>query len=229
MTEADGHMGVIGLRVPGAIGYRHLAIRLVSTACKMALESELDGVDPNFEPEVVSAFGEAFNNVAVHGYRDLPAAPVQIEVGWDSERLVITMIDTGRTFDPDTVAPPNLDDLPESGMGIFIMKACMDEVEYRPGPPNVLRLVKVRRSRDGLLPPDPFTNTSDDEALDPMDPGVISSPEPDSAVITTMPAEDGDRGSHVTVVHAPEDRAGHSTWRSTATRPGGLKEISRRK
>lgn len=195
----------------------------------MALESELDGVDPNFEPEVVSAFGEAFNNVAVHGYRDLPPAPVQIEVGWDTDRLVITMIDNGRTFDPETVAPPNLDELPESGMGLFIMKACMDEVDYRPGPPNVLRLVKVRRSRDGLLPPEPFTTTPDGEAIDLADLGVPSSREPESAVITTTPEQDGDRGSHVDVVHAPEGRTGHSRWRMTAVSPAEKKEISRRK
>src|SRR5262249_5036081 len=48
--------GVIGLRVPGAIAYRHLAIRLVSTACKMALGSNVDDDETEFEPEVVSAF-----------------------------------------------------------------------------------------------------------------------------------------------------------------------------
>lgn len=154
MTAADGLMGVIGLRVPGALAYRHLAIRLVSTACKMALESDTDGGEPDFEAEVVSAFGEAFNNVAVHGFRDVAPEPVQIEVDWDPDRLVITMIDSGRTFDPETVAAPDLDELPENGMGLFIMASCMDEVDYRPGPPNVLRLVKMR-NREGLLPPAP--------------------------------------------------------------------------
>jgi serine/threonine-protein kinase RsbW len=149
--EADELVGVIGLRVPGALAYRHLAIRLVSTACKIALDG--DG-DDAFEPEVVSAFGEAFNNVAVHGHHGIEPSPVQIEVGWDEERLVITMIDGGRTFDPAAVAPPVLDELPERGMGLFIMSQCMDEVDYRPGPPNVLRLVKLRR-RTGVLPPPP--------------------------------------------------------------------------
>jgi len=150
-------MGVIGLRVPGAITYRHLAIRLVSTACKMALDDQAaHGAEPDrdFEPEVVSAVGEAFNNIAVHGFRGLEPGPVQIEVDWDDERLVITMIDDGLTYDPASVVPPDLDALPESGMGLFIMQSCMDEVDYRAGPPNVLRLVKHRR-RDGVLPPPP--------------------------------------------------------------------------
>jgi hypothetical protein len=28
---------------------------------------------------------------------------------------------------------------------VFIMRSCMDEVLYQPGPPNVLRLIKLRR------------------------------------------------------------------------------------
>lgn len=171
MIAPDRLRGVIGLRVPGDLAYRHLAIRLVSTACKIALESSHDAshdashadedgaaqedADADFEPEVVSAFGEAFNNVAVHGYAGVAPGPLQIEVDWDAHRLVVTMIDEGRTFDPATVAEPDLDALPESGMGWFIMTSCMDEVDYQPGPPNVLRLVKLRADRDGLLPPAP--------------------------------------------------------------------------
>ena len=136
-------MGAIGLRVPGALAYRYLAIRLVSTACKMALGSDADGDTSDFEPEVVSAFGEAFNNVAVHGYGGAEPGPVHIEVDWDAQKLIITMTDSGRAFDPAGVTPPRLEELPERGMGLFIMTSCMDEVDYQPGPPNVLRLAKL--------------------------------------------------------------------------------------
>jgi serine/threonine-protein kinase RsbW len=149
--------GVIGLRVPAAIAYRHLAIRLVSTACKMALDEDpsLASTDGDFEAEVVSAFGEAFNNIAVHGFCDLAPEPVHIEVDWDEEKLVITCVDQGHSFDPDSVALPDLDELPEHGMGLFIMRSCMDRIDYRPGPPNVLRLVKLRTRRGEMLPPPP--------------------------------------------------------------------------
>jgi serine/threonine-protein kinase RsbW len=156
-AEAEAISGMIGLRVPGALAYRHLAIRLVSTACKMALDvpadrqsfSQAESGD-DFEAEVVSAFGEAFNNIAVHGFAGLAPGPVQIEVGWDEEKLVITCVDSGRTFDPDAVALPELDELPEGGMGLFIMRSCMDEVAYQPGPPNVLRLVKFLGRGSGV-------------------------------------------------------------------------------
>jgi serine/threonine-protein kinase RsbW len=207
------------LRVPGAIAYRHLAIRLVSTACKMALESSEEEEAPDFEAEVVSAFGEAFNNVAVHGYRDVTPEPVQIEVDWDADKLAITMIDTGRTFDPSAVAEPDLDQLPENGMGWFIMTSCMDEIDYRPGPPNVLRLVKRRGHREGLLPPVPGSAHEGGAA----------------GHFQAEPSADGDRGSGVEVIDAASHEAsppavsGGSVWRMKAVRADHAAEGSRRK
>jgi len=114
----------------------------------MALGSDRtpSGMVSDFEVDVISAFGEAFNNIAVHGFRGLAPQPIQIDVNWNDEQLVITCVDLGHAFDPESVALPDLDDLPEHGMGLFLMRTCMDEVDYRPGPPNVLRLVKLRTS-----------------------------------------------------------------------------------
>jgi len=109
-------------------------------------EEEREGDE--FEAQAVSAFGEAFNNVAIHGYRDLEPGNVDIEISWTQEQIVIQMSDSGRTFDPDATPPPALDELPEGGMGIFIMRSFMDEVENTAGPPNVLRLIKRRGSED---------------------------------------------------------------------------------
>jgi serine/threonine-protein kinase RsbW len=145
LGEAEAGSGTVGLRVPGTLAYRHLAIRLVSTACRAALAHDLTVEDDAFTHEVVSAFGEAFNNVALHGYRGVPAGNVRVEVEWDDEKLVVVVMDMGRTFDPSSVSPPDLDAMQEGGMGVFIMRTCMDEVVYEPGPPNVLRLVKLRR------------------------------------------------------------------------------------
>jgi serine/threonine-protein kinase RsbW len=91
---------------------------------------------------VISAVGEAFNNIAVHGYRDARPGVVEIDVAVDRRGLAVEMRDYGRSFDPRHATPPDLDALPESGMGIFIMNEVMDEVDYRPGRPNVLTLVK---------------------------------------------------------------------------------------
>jgi serine/threonine-protein kinase RsbW len=152
VTTSAGVQGGIALKIPGVLCYRHLAIRVVSTACKVAGRAGGD-----FEAEAVSACGEAFNNIAIHGYRGRPAGSVSIELAWSEEHLAITFVDDGEAFDPSSASPsatmpPDLDDLPERGMGLYIIQTCMDGVDYRPGPPNVLRLVKLTRRRRGPTP-----------------------------------------------------------------------------
>jgi serine/threonine-protein kinase RsbW len=153
MTAVAAAPRVIELRVPAALAYRHLAMRIVSGACRTASEDRPEEDDEAFESAVISAFGEAFNNVALHAFSGRAPGIVQINITWDDEALVITLVDdSSTTFDPTLVARPALDELPEHGMGIFIMRSCVDEVVYRPGPPNSLRLVKRRRHRRSSCP-----------------------------------------------------------------------------
>lgn len=126
----------------------------------MARGHEAEHAGDEFEAQAVSAFGEAFNNVAIHGFREMAPGNVDIEISWSAEELVIQMTDGGRCFDPDTIEPPALDELPEGGMGLFIMRSFMDAVEYQAGPPNVLRLIKRRGHQDERGPDDdpPFSS-----------------------------------------------------------------------
>ena len=62
---------------------------------------------------------------------------------------MVELRDYGESFDLDAVATPDLDQLPESGLGIFIIKAFMT-IRYLPGHPNVLTLSKS-------LAPEPST------------------------------------------------------------------------
>lgn len=151
MTAIAAAPELLHLRIPAALAYRHLAMRLVSAACQRATEEQPDD-DEGFESAVLSAFGEAFNNVALHAFSGRPPGVVHIGIAWNDEALTITLVDDGSAFDPALVAPPALDELPEHGMGLFIMESCMDEVVYRPGPPNSLRLVKRRRCRRASCP-----------------------------------------------------------------------------
>jgi len=138
---------VIRLRVPGTLAYRNLALRVVGVACKMVGNDELEpsAEADQFEAQTVSAVGEAFNNIAMHAYADMPPGDIDIAVTSTAEAVIIEMIDSGKSYDPSEIAAPNLDEMPESGMGLFIIRSFMDETSYTPGPPsNVLRLVKER-------------------------------------------------------------------------------------
>ena len=127
--------------------YRELAMRFVTSACKLVKAWKLDRAtgrrrpDPDFDDQVVSAFGEAFNNAVLHSYGG-KGGELEIEVETADDRLVIRLRDHGRPFDMAAIQPPDLDSLPESGLGIFIMRSCMDDVTYVSGAPNVLSLTK---------------------------------------------------------------------------------------
>jgi anti-sigma regulatory factor (Ser/Thr protein kinase) len=70
-----------------------------------------------------------------------------------ADELVVELRDDGASFDLDAVPEPNLPNLPERGMGVFIIRACMDELTYVPGRPNVLRMHKRLQTPAGAAAP----------------------------------------------------------------------------
>ena len=84
LGDCDRYAGrVIHLRVPGTLRYRDLAVRVVGAACKLVGTPD-DATGPirntEWDNEVVSAFGEAFNNAAIHSYAGQKPGDVEIEV-----------------------------------------------------------------------------------------------------------------------------------------------------
>jgi serine/threonine-protein kinase RsbW len=144
---------MIQLWVPGELKYRALVVHAVAAACRLvgAGGPQRSPGSRRFDDEVISAFGEAFNNVAIHGYRGRVRGDVHIEIEPSEGAIEIRIKDFGASFDLSRVPPPKIDDLPESGLGVFIMRSFMDEVSYRPGSPNVLSLSK-RLSDDNRGP-----------------------------------------------------------------------------
>jgi serine/threonine-protein kinase RsbW len=64
-----------------------------------------------------------------------------MDIKTQPDHISIEFRDWGDSFDPDAVPLPDLENLPESGLGIFIIKTLMD-ISYAPGKPNVLTLSK---------------------------------------------------------------------------------------
>lgn len=104
------------------------------------------GHDEEFDAQVVSALGEAFNNVAIHGYAGRTPETVSFEIEAEPDGICIRMMDTGKSFDFTRSEPPDLASLPESGMGLFIIRSFVDSATYEPGDPperpNVLSITK---------------------------------------------------------------------------------------
>lgn len=93
---------------------------------------------------------EALVNVFVHGY---PRNPGQVEVRCvvaDDPSLTIEIRDTGVSFDPLSLANPDVEsDLTKrkiGGMGVFLIRKMTDRVAYRrEGDSNILTMTFVNR------------------------------------------------------------------------------------
>ncbi len=93
-----------------------------------------------FDSEFISAFSEIFNNIAIHAYKDKEPGEISLVITPSENHLHVKITDNGDTFKLESVPPP--DTLPEGGMGIHIARACLDGLQYTPGPPNTWILTK---------------------------------------------------------------------------------------
>jgi serine/threonine-protein kinase RsbW len=133
---------LIRIQMLGILDHRDVALRAVSAACKLVTRKPQGRAWNDFRMQVVSAVGEAFNNIVLHSYEGRGDGVIEMEIRTRPERISIEMRDYGSSFDPSTVPPPDFDSLPESGLGLFIMKAFMS-ISYTSGKPNVLTLTKT--------------------------------------------------------------------------------------
>jgi serine/threonine-protein kinase RsbW len=142
-TRSNG-WNIVRLEVPGKLECRDMVLRTVSAACKLVMpDVQTRGSRySEFTAHVVSAVGEAYNNIVLHGYAGREPGSVQMQIENSPEWIRVMIKDTGASFDPSEALPPDLDALPESGLGVFIMRSFVDQVTYVAGNPNVLTLVK---------------------------------------------------------------------------------------
>lgn len=131
------------ITLPSDLRYRDAVGALIQQICSR-LRAEDTGQMLGFQ--VVSAFNEAFNNLCRYAYGGHGQGEIEILLEIYPDELVIELRDEGRIFDFDSVEMPDLLEMPESGLGIFIIRSFMTEVEYRPGTDgakNVLRMVRI--------------------------------------------------------------------------------------
>jgi serine/threonine-protein kinase RsbW len=151
VEERSPEERIVSVAIPGQLRYRAMGLRMVEFMCKLVRSESRDPErreNRAFDAEVISAFGEAFNNLAIHGFRDWDGF-VRVEFGILCDALSIRLVDGGRSVDAsvrDAEAPPMLS---ESKMGWFIITRFMDEVRYEPGcppdQPNALFMKKELR------------------------------------------------------------------------------------
>jgi serine/threonine-protein kinase RsbW len=144
-------MDMIRLSVPGTLLFRDVVLRVTASTCRLMRsmahgKQEPSREDHEFDDKVVSAVGEAFNNVAIHAYRGSGAGTLDLEFEIRADSITIRLLDYGFDYEPVEGGAPEPIALPESSMGLYIVRSFMDEATYRrgnpPTTPNVLTLSK---------------------------------------------------------------------------------------
>jgi serine/threonine-protein kinase RsbW len=91
------------------------------------------GFDEDARGGISMAVREAMINAVMHGNGYSPEKRVKLSFEQSGDNLVITIRDEGQGMDPenipDPLAPENL--MKQSGRGIFLMRAFMDDVKFR--------------------------------------------------------------------------------------------------
>jgi len=77
---------------------------------------------------------ELFTNVVSYGYIDAAQGHIEVRLSVDGDKLVIEFVDDGIRFDPLTRPPADLslplEDRPIGGIGIAIVLALVDQIDY---------------------------------------------------------------------------------------------------
>ena len=122
---------------------------LEEAAEKMALRA---GFDPDGASNIAMATREAVINAAKHGNGYDSEKQVKAAIERSAQAVTVRITDAGQGVDPDTLPDPldpaNL--LRDSGRGIFLMRAIMDEVHFRQTNPGTeVTLIKHRDMEAG--------------------------------------------------------------------------------
>ena len=106
------------------------------------------GVEQAAIPDLLLAVDEAATNIIVHGYQG-QEGPLEVEIECQGDALLIRLRDAAAPFDPTAIPPPDLslplEERPIGGMGIYLMRRCMDEVTHSCPPQGGNELILIKK------------------------------------------------------------------------------------
>ena len=92
--------------------------------------SKKKNININIISEIKVALTESCSNIIKHTDTTYDNPSIRVEFILYESLLRIHVNYKDKSFAPETVAPPDLNNLSESGFGIYIMKNIMDKCEY---------------------------------------------------------------------------------------------------
>ncbi len=115
----------------------------------IAKRAEEFGFNEKQISDIRLAVDEACTNIIKHAYDYDESKKVEIKTGYRNDRLWVSLSDTGEAFKPENYSKPDLRKQMKSrkrgGVGVYLIKKLMDEVEYsQEADVNVIRMYKNR-------------------------------------------------------------------------------------
>lgn len=120
----------IELKIPSEHGYEKMAMQIAGELAHMM------GFSPSRIEDLRTAVSEACINAMEHGNTYDSSTKVYVVMTAHHDRLAIDVVDEGRSGPPPTeVRAPDLEAqfdglLPPGGMGLFVIKALVDEADF---------------------------------------------------------------------------------------------------
>lgn len=116
------------LRVKAILKNVPVAIDCVTRSAQQA------GFEDSMLYQVQLAVDEACANVVHHAYQGMEPGDMEVSCSFDGQCLVIRVRDWGRGFCPDDVPEPDvkapLEKRTFGGLGLFLLKQVMDQVQF---------------------------------------------------------------------------------------------------
>ncbi len=111
---------IIKLKLPTKPEYVSLA-RLAASSICTNIGFDIDDIE-----DIKVSLGEACNNAVIHSESD---KEFDVNFYIYEDKLEIEVIDYGKGFDLDSYKEPDLKNLKGSGLGIYLIKSLMDDIE----------------------------------------------------------------------------------------------------
>lgn len=124
----------------------------IASVCQFVVAgAEESGFDLDALFQIELACDEACTNVIEHAYGGEEKGDIRVSWQFSGGTFKITIVDSGRPFDPNEVPKPTVPALPEDindmqigGLGIHFMRKLMDEVHFFVGDKQGNRLVMIK-------------------------------------------------------------------------------------
>ena len=92
------------------------------------------GLDSGKTYNLCLAVDEIATNIVLHGYDEVGLkGDLVVEALQEHGQLIVRLLDHGRSYDPDQISPPRLDDPSAQigGWGLFLSKIGVDQIDYK--------------------------------------------------------------------------------------------------